>query len=111
MQRIAEGVAAFSDGELRIGADSRGLKTLKGITMQRRKVGERCRPYGRGGSVSVKKLLQEAGVLPWQRTDWPLLYSGEEVVAVPGICVCEGWYSENAGFSVLWCPFSLSDSA
>ncbi len=111
VQRIAEGVAAFSDGELRIGADSHGLKTLKGITMQRRKVGERCRPHGRGGSVSVKKLLQEAGVLPWQRTDWPLLYSGEEVVAVPGICVCEGWYSENAGFSVLWCPFSLSDSA
>jgi tRNA(Ile)-lysidine synthase len=36
---------------------------------------------------AVKKLLQEARIPPWQRESLPLLWAGEQLVAVPGIGV------------------------
>jgi len=115
-----ETVESFNLGELRLGehnlgdgcllvesADA-GLKTLDGIYLERRKGGERCRPVGRGGSCTVKKLLQEAGIPPWLKAHWPLLKSGDEVVAVPGICVCENWDTKSGGFNVSWHSFALS---
>ena len=55
----------------------------------------------------VKKLLQEAAVAPWHRDSWPILMHGEDVVAVVGICVCEGWLEDNQNKSVFcldWKP-------
>ncbi|HEU0186811.1 MAG TPA: tRNA lysidine(34) synthetase TilS [Gallionellaceae bacterium] len=37
--------------------------------------------------LSLRKLLQEQGMPPWQRELLPLLYSGEELVCVPGVAV------------------------
>lgn len=101
----SEGVYDLGDATVHISAASVGLKTLSGVVIKRRKGGERCRPQGKKHSVSVKKLLQEAAIPPWYRANWPLLYVGDELVAVPSICICEGWYSEKSGFSVLWCSF------
>ena len=95
----------LGDGMLRIDAGPKGLKSLTGLMLERRQGGERLHPAGRGGHCSLKKLLQEAGIPPWQRTGWPVLKNSEEIVAVPGICVCEGWQSENDGFTVNWVPF------
>ena len=36
---------------------------------------------------SVKKLLQEAQVPPWQRNSFPLIYVGEELAAVWQVAV------------------------
>lgn len=33
----------------------------------------------------LKDLLREAGIPPWRRARWPLLFHGEELVAVPGV--------------------------
>ena len=104
-----EGEYDLGDAIIRLVPSTQGLKTLADVVVKRRKGGERCHPKGRNHSISVKKLLQEASIPPWYREHWPLLYVGDELVAVPGICICEGWYSEKLGFSVLWRSFSLSE--
>jgi tRNA(Ile)-lysidine synthase len=63
-----------------------------------RRGGERCRPAGRDHSQSLKKLLQEYGVPPWQRQSVPLLYDGEELAAVGDLWICEG-HQANRGLA------------
>lgn len=58
--------------------------------LQFRAGGERCRPAGRDHGQSLKKLLQEYGVPPWQRQSVPLLFDGDELAAVGDLWVCEG---------------------
>ncbi len=55
---------------------------LGNYTLRFRRGGERCRPIGRNHSQSLKKLLQEAHVVPWLRDRIPLVYTGEHLVAV-----------------------------
>ncbi|GGO78866.1 tRNA(Ile)-lysidine synthase [Marinobacterium nitratireducens] len=83
-----------------------GLRTLDGLSLRYRREGERCRPAGRGGSHPLKKLFQEAAVPPWLREGWPLLVRGDEIVAVPGLFVCEGWQvgPDEDGFVLEWLP-------
>ena len=74
--------------------DKRLLGT-KGMRIAFRLGGETCRPAGRGGQHhSLKKLMQEWGIPPWQRPRVPLLYVGNEIAAVVGYCVCEGFAAE-----------------
>ncbi|MDF2181780.1 tRNA lysidine(34) synthetase TilS [Neptuniibacter sp. CAU 1671] len=103
------GTHDLGDGRLTITADSAGLRTLKGVKLRRRQGGERCRPAGRSNSMTLKNLFQEAGVPPWLRASWPLLYAGDQLVAVPGICVAEGWYVDSKGFCLNWHSFALSE--
>ncbi len=49
--------------------------------------GERLRPARRDGSRSVKQLLHDAGIAPWLRDAYPLLYIDDALAAVPGIAV------------------------
>ncbi|MGH1461695.1 MAG: tRNA lysidine(34) synthetase TilS [Neptuniibacter sp.] len=88
-----------------------GLPTDCVLKMVRRKGGEQCRPIGRARK-SVKKILQEVSIPPWQRERWPLLYVDDKLIAIPGVCLCqESGFKENQNFSVLWRPFSLSDNS
>ncbi|MCW5605687.1 MAG: tRNA lysidine(34) synthetase TilS [Burkholderiales bacterium] len=59
--------------------------TAAAVTVRVRRGGERLRPDRLRSSRSLKNLLQEAGVVPWQRGGLPLLYSGERLVWVPEI--------------------------
>ncbi len=59
------------------------------VTVRFRRGGERCRPAGGAHTRSLKKLLQERGIPPWERERLPLLYVGEELAAVVGLFVCE----------------------
>jgi tRNA(Ile)-lysidine synthase len=62
------------------------------ITVRFRHGGEVCKPSGLDGHThELKKLFQEWQIPPWQRDRVPLLYYGEELVAVIGYCVCDGW--------------------
>ncbi|MBV0932512.1 tRNA lysidine(34) synthetase TilS [Marinobacterium weihaiense] len=85
----------------------RGLVPGDRLALAGRAGGERLRPLGRGGSVRLKQLLQEAGVPPWQRPLQPLLYRQQEIVAVPGVCLCEEGWIEN-GLMPHWDAFGLS---
>lgn len=83
------------------------LKTLDKLVCVQRTDGMSCKPVGRGNK-SLKKLFQEASIPPWQRENWPVCMIGNEIVAIPGICVCEGWSvssTELSGFSLRWEPF------
>lgn len=88
------------------GMASLALRTFEGIGLRYRREGERCRPAGRRGSHPLKKLFQEYGVPPWLRDAWPLLVCGDEIVAVPGLWVCEGWQAVpgDGGYFVDWHP-------
>jgi tRNA(Ile)-lysidine synthase len=55
-----------------------------------RKGGEKFHPAGRQHSQSLKKLFQQASIPPWQRDSIPLLFSGDELIAVVGY-----WYSKQ----------------
>lgn len=60
------------------------------VTIRWRKGGERLRPDCIRPTRSLKNLLQEAGMPPWQRQRLPLLFCGEKLAFVPGIGVdCE----------------------
>jgi len=50
--------------------------------------GEYCRPLGRA-AAPLKKLLQEWQVPPWWRSRLPLLYCGDELLAVADLTLCE----------------------
>ncbi|MCK8516395.1 tRNA lysidine(34) synthetase TilS [Methylonatrum kenyense] len=62
-------------------------------------------PLGRPAK-RLGRLLQEAGVPPWQRHAWPVLRTPEVVLAVPGICVCESpaVTDSPSGLMPLWEP-------
>ena len=71
--------------------------------------GERCRPVGRRHSQTLKRLFQEAGIEPWRRERIPLLFVGEQLAAVAGLWVCEGFEAEagQAGWQLHWADKAL----
>lgn len=61
------------------------------LAVRCRRGGERFHPAGRHGSRDLKRLLQEWRVPPWQRDRVPLLFAGEELIAVDLRAVGRGW--------------------
>jgi tRNA(Ile)-lysidine synthase len=57
------------------------------VTLRLRKGGEALRPYANGATRSLKNLLQEHRIPPWQRERLPLLYCGDELVSVVGVAI------------------------
>jgi len=57
------------------------------VTLRLRRGGEVLRPHPAAATRTLKNLLQEHHVPPWQRDRLPLLYCGEELVCVPGVAV------------------------
>lgn len=62
-----------------------------GLVFCLRQGGEQIRPVGSAHQRSLKKLLQDHAVPPWQRKCLPLLYVDGELAAVMGVCVAEGF--------------------
>ena len=48
---------------------------------------ETLRPHPDAATRSLKNLLQEHQVPPWQRERLPLLYCGDELVCVVGVAI------------------------
>ena len=57
------------------------------VTVRLRRGAERIRLDGKRPTRTLKNLLQEQGIPPWQRDTLPLLFCAETLVAVPGIGV------------------------
>ncbi|TMH61387.1 MAG: tRNA lysidine(34) synthetase TilS [Betaproteobacteria bacterium] len=76
------------------------------VTLRSRHGGERIRLAANRPTHAVKKLLQEARMPPWERENLPLIWSGDELVAVPGIGVALAFQAgpEEAGWRVEWRP-------
>ncbi|MDS4022419.1 MAG: tRNA lysidine(34) synthetase TilS, partial [Candidatus Competibacter sp.] len=74
-----------------------------------RQGGERFRPVGRAHSQELKKLLQEAGIPPWERDRLPLLYREEALLAVVGLGIAADRAVEPG--EIGWQPVSLPPAA
>ena len=76
------------------------------VTLRPRRGGERIRLAANRPTHAVKKLLQEARMAPWERENLPLIWSDDELAAVPGIGVALAFQAapEEAGWRVEWRP-------
>lgn len=81
----------------------RGLPPELALAIRYRAGAERIAPMGRGVTKPLKALLREAYTPPWQRDGWPLLFAGDELVAVPSIAVAEG-RAVAGGWQPFWTP-------
>jgi tRNA(Ile)-lysidine synthase len=57
------------------------------VSVGLRRGGERMRPDCKRPRRSLKNLLQEAAIPPWERETLPLIFSGERLAGVPGLGV------------------------
>ncbi len=65
------------------------LERLRGetVTIRVRRGGERLQPDCRRPRRSLKNLLQEARIPPWERERLPLIFCGEQLIWAPGVGV------------------------
>lgn len=76
------------------------------VTVCFRHGGERCRPAGRAHSQTLKRLLQERRIPPWQRANLPMVYVGEALAAVADLWVCAEFMAKpgEIGWVMTWKP-------
>lgn len=99
-----EPLALPDGGELRLANPQARLQAA--LTVRLRRGGERIRPAGDAHSRELRDLFQQARLPPWRRLACPLLYHGEELVAV-----ADRWFSalgqalfDAAGSRPCWRP-------
>jgi len=65
--------------------------------------GDAAKPVGRS-TRKMKKWWQDYGVASWVRNYWPIIVCKvtNEVVAVPGLFVCQGYSAEQDGWLLDW---------
>jgi len=90
--------------------DGQGLSAAKlaePLSVRFRSGGERIRPAGHQNSRSLKNLFQERGVVPWMRDRVPLLYAGDELVAVGDLLLADGYLAGEgeSGLLPVWRHF------
>jgi tRNA(Ile)-lysidine synthase len=76
------------------------------VTVRTRVGGERIRLAADRPRRSLKRLMQEAGMPPWQRGSLPLVYCGDALAVVPGLGIDVAWKAVEGrpGYSVRWRP-------
>jgi tRNA(Ile)-lysidine synthase len=83
-----------------------GLRVPSGarVDIRFREGGERLQPAGRAGHHSLKHLFQEWAVPDWERARVPLIYAGDQLAAVAGLCICEGFQASGSetGYLLHW---------
>lgn len=77
-----------------------------GLSVSLRLGGEKMRLQAMGSTRSLKNLLQEARMPPWERERLPLVYCSDTLVAAPGLGVASGWEAGagEAGWLIRWRP-------
>lgn len=70
-------------------------KLLQGPVQIRSRHGDvAIRPHAARPRRSLRNLLQEQGMPPWQRELLPLVYCGDELVCVPGVALAAGYQAQ-----------------
>ncbi|WP_455216957.1 tRNA lysidine(34) synthetase TilS [Kaarinaea lacus] len=90
---------------------SEQLLAGRGVDVRFRQGGEEIQPAGRQGHHILKKLFQEEGIPPWERDRLPLLYLGDELIAVADLWIAEGFQAEpgSLGYAISWAPGAMQD--
>ena len=71
------------------------------LRLESRKGGEMIRLDGQSHTKKLKKLLQEAGIVPWMRDRVPLVYSDDQLIAVGDLWIADG-AAASPGVAVQW---------
>jgi len=78
---------------------------LDKVEVRPRSGGEVLRPRPGGPSRPVKHLFQEANIPPWLRSQWPLLWRGDALLAIPGVAVQADFQAaQGLGYWPHWQP-------
>jgi len=73
------------------------------VYVRRREGGEMLKPGASAKTQSLQHLCQAFGVLPWMRDALPLIFAGDELVAVADLWVDARWRAAGAhGYRVAW---------
>jgi tRNA(Ile)-lysidine synthase len=74
------------------------------VTVRVREGGEKLQPAPRRPRRTVKNLLQEAKMPPWERARLPLIYCGDELACVPGVAIDYRYQAleDEASFIPMW---------
>ena len=76
--------------------NGKGTSEPKTLVVRFGQTGLSCRASTAGHARPLKKLYQEAGIPIWLRPYVPLIFAGESLVAVGGICQCRGQETATA---------------
>jgi tRNA(Ile)-lysidine synthase len=82
-----------------------GTERLPGrLIVRRRDGGETLRPAASAKTQTVQHLCQALGVLPWMRDALPLVFAGEELIAVGDLWLDARWCAaaDAPGLKVAW---------
>ncbi len=79
-----------------------------GVSIRTRAGGEHIRLAGDRPRQALKRVLQDAGMPPWQRESLPLVFCGDALAAVPGIGVDVAFQAAAGipGYALGWYPRS-----
>ncbi|EXJ13767.1 tRNA lysidine(34) synthetase TilS [Imhoffiella purpurea] len=61
-----------------------------------------CRSSAGRPSRALKKLFQDAGIPGWLRAYVPLVFEGETLIAIAGVCACAPDEGASAGAEIRW---------
>jgi len=70
-------------------------------TLRLRQGGETLRPHPNAATRTLKNLLQEHHIPPWQRGRLPLLYCGDELACVAGVAVAAEYQASMGEAAIL----------
>ena len=96
---ISEPIKGFDEGVtkvLQVAVPTAGQK----VTIKFCHDNPKCLPDYRQHSRSLKKVLQELNLPPWQRKRTPFLYYDDQLVAAIGHFVCQEFLANNAEQSI-----------
>jgi tRNA(Ile)-lysidine synthase len=102
-----DAVLDLDTGQGRLELQRRGLPGIdqkiaeQGLHVRYRQGGEEITPVGQAHRRKLKKLLQEEAIVPWMRDRLPLLFAGDQLVAVADLWVDAEFVSAD-GYSVRW---------
>jgi len=95
-------------GSLRISPGAQGqlsaAKLPATLTVRFRVGGETLQPAGHAIHHKLKKLLQASAILPWWRERLPLIYAGEQLVAVGDLWIAAEFAAHDGepAVSIVW---------
>ena len=91
----------------RHGSGIRQSLVKAGLTVKPRSGGESCQPAGDAHRRDLKTIFQNHHIPPWERARMPLIYHGDELLAVADIIICRdaSVTGKEPGYEVVWQSF------
>lgn len=91
--------------------DAPRIRAVRRLRVQLRRGGEILQLPGRRHHHALKKLIQAAGIPPWERGRLPLFYAGDQLVAVADRWVCAAYAPgrDEPGLRIVWEPFAMAE--